>query len=101
MTNRQVAKAFLKGIPATTTNLSTDGETLKSYGWYEIAKRRCYDGACKFILRAGRMYSPTTAKQKSEVMRAAVPEGLADDVMRSPIDTPKDQAEMNVEGELE
>lgn len=101
MTNLQVAKAFIKGKAAKATNLSTDGETVVSYGWYQIAKRKCFEGVCNIILRAGKMYSTTTAKQRSTITRAAIVEGEADSLFNAPTETPKIQAEMNIDGELE
>jgi len=57
MTNVQVGKAFRDRERGHSTNLMSDGTSIWSYGWWEIA--RWVNG--KIITRKGKPYSMTTA----------------------------------------
>jgi len=59
MTNSQVKLAFANQQPGSSSNLSTDGRSIKSYHWWEIA--RWIDGV--IVTRKGKAYSMTTASK--------------------------------------
>jgi hypothetical protein len=56
-TNEQVKQAFRNGKMANSANLMSTGESLLSYGWWQVAKWK--DGS--IVTRKGRAYSMTTA----------------------------------------
>jgi len=56
-TNNDVKFAFRQGGRASSANLQSDGVSLWSYGWWEIARH--VNGA--IITRKGSSYSTTTA----------------------------------------
>lgn len=56
--NSQVVRAFLKQQSAKTQHLHSDGGSLWSYGWWEMA--RWVDG--ELIVRKGCAYSPSTGQ---------------------------------------
>lgn len=82
MTNQDVKQAFTERIPGRTTNLMSDGTSLWSYGWWEIA--RWVDGEA--VLRLGPAFSMTTAHHRSGVAGT-----------RAATYTPRGQANLNVE----
>lgn len=59
MTNEQVKSAFRRQLKGRSKNMSTDGTSLWSYMWWEIA--RWVDG--EIIVRNGTSYSMTTASK--------------------------------------
>jgi hypothetical protein len=80
--NDEVKKAFLKKKKLKGTALTSDGTSLWSYGWWEIA--RWVKG--RVILRSGRSYSRTTEVRH----RRGVPGALAKK------ESPKEQGAMNL-----
>ena len=70
-TNRQVKDAFARRDIASSTNLRSDGTSLWSYGWWEVARwvDGDADGGPHVVLRNGKSYSMTTAtKHRSGVL---------------------------------
>lgn len=62
--NSDVGKAFAQGLSLASANLNSDGRSLWSYGWWEVA--RWVHG--NIIRRTGASYSVTTAgKHRSQV----------------------------------
>jgi hypothetical protein len=57
MTNEQVKTAFRKRKPGRSKNLISTGESLLSYGWWEVARWR----RGEIVIRRGKSYSQTTA----------------------------------------
>lgn len=83
MTNHQVKQAFANRKPGASANLSTDGRTIKSYHWWEIA--RWVDGVP--IVRRGKSYSMTTASKHRPGVCGII----------ATVETPADQANMNLD----
>lgn len=83
MTNKQVKQAFQDRKPGHSTNLLSDGTSLWSYGWWEVAR---WIGD-EIVVRRGSAYSTTTATKH----RSGVVGTLA------AVETPRAQACMNVE----
>jgi hypothetical protein len=67
VSNADVIAAFIAGQPAHAANLSTDGQVLRSYHYYELAIWTTKD---KVTLRAGELYSNTTKKHMSLLKKA-------------------------------
>lgn len=74
VTNLDVAKAFLRGAPAQSRNMWTDGQRLKSYG--EVVAIRVVDGDRVVIDAVRQCKSATTSRHLSMVST------LADEVRR-------------------
>ncbi len=75
MTNSEVAQRFLRGIPGHTTTLSTDGQTIRSYG-VAIA-RKTPDDARVEMVGAGTYYSRTTSRHRNIVRGLAQASGIS------------------------
>lgn len=82
MTNQQVKQAFMERRSGHSQNLVSTGESLLSYGWWQVAK--WVDG--RIVVRNGKSYSRTTASKHRS--------GVAGE--RAKVETPVHQAEMNV-----
>lgn len=91
ITNLDVVTAFARRERAQARNLSTDGETLTSYGWYTLA--RWYGD--EVVIRSGKLYSATASKHRNLAINA-----LAFRVLwsYSTVETPREQGEMNIPG---
>lgn len=66
-TNAQVIQAFLARKPRQGANLSTDGQSLWSYHWWQMAYHYHSDSNTPpcVIVREGPAYSVSTARQRS------------------------------------
>lgn len=80
--NQQVIDAFYHKKSLKSASLRSDGVSLFSYGWWEMA--RWVNG--KVILRNGRSYSRTTEVLHRRRLRGTPAKR----------ETPRDQAEMNI-----
>ena len=78
--NSQVVEAFRKQEVAQTQHLSSDGVSLWSYDWWEVA--RWVDG--QIVCRWGKSYSLTTTKHG----------GLLNGSIFAKCETPRQQGEM-------
>ena len=92
MTNDQVVQEYVAGRAAEAENLVSDGVSLWSYGWWEVA--RWVEG--EMVVRQGEMYSSTASKHMSALGRL-MPINLWNSVVWS-ADTPREDAELVVEG---
>ena len=82
MTNGQVKQAFMAGKPGSSANLTSTGNSILSYGWWEIA-RRVGD---TIVVRNGDSYSMTTAsKHRSGIVG-----------VKAATETPSNQGAMNI-----
>lgn len=87
-TNERVMLAFIAGAPAHSGNLSTDGEVLRSYHYYELAR---WNGD-KVTLRAGELYSNTTKKHHTQLRKLLDNRKVSYDI--STIETPREEKHM-------
>lgn len=88
---RDVLQAFLEHRPARASNLVSTGDSLLSYGWYELARHSDNNvrdaKGLTVIVRNGPLYSQSTKVQFTKL-------GLYR-FMSSPNHTPQSQGAMN------
>lgn len=65
--NTDVINAFLNRKPLRSTNLSSDGQSLWSYGWWQIACHKSADNTTPptIVVRKGPAFSHVAARQRS------------------------------------
>ena len=85
MNNSDAIHRFFEGKAGSSVNVTSDGTSLWSYGWWEMA--RWMNG--EVVVRNGKRFSPTTVKQMSLLERTVK-------CPRPSKATPSDQARMNV-----
>lgn len=86
LTNGRVIQLFKQHQQGVARNLKSDGTSLWSYGWWEIAR---WVGD-QIVVRAGDSYSVTTAGKHRKVW----PDG--DRIVNANVETPVNQGEMNI-----
>lgn len=70
MKNSQVVDAWGDGMPAHSSNLSSDGRTLRSYGTAIAVREKMLNGDVH-IYATTRKYSPTTSAHQNLAMKRA------------------------------